>query len=128
MSRDDSVKIRPLLGASMEDLIDHIKPAIRKNTDILVTHTGTNDLQSNYNIVKKSKKLVSAVKEVDKDNSEITKREDEDVKDKINDANNKLKNYCNSAGINFIDNSNIDGLCLNRGKLYLNRKGIAALA
>ena len=61
MSRGDSVKIRPHPGASTEDLIDHIKPAIRKNPDIVVIHTGTNDLQNNCNIVKKAKKLVSAV-------------------------------------------------------------------
>ena len=30
--------------------------------------------------------------------------------------------------MNFIDNSNIDGSCINRGKLPLNRKGIAAIA
>ena len=84
--------------------------------------------------MKKAKKLVSAVKEVDKDNSikiafsSIINREDEDFKDKINDVNNKLKNYCNSAGMEFIDNSNIDGSCLNRGKLHLSRKGAAALA
>ena len=82
----------------MEDLIDHIKPAICKNSDIVVIHTGTNDLQNNCNIVKKAKKLVSAVKEVDKDNSvkiafsSIINCEDEDFKDRINDINNKLKN------------------------------------
>ena len=45
MSRGDSVKIRPHPGASKDNLIDHIKPAIRKNPDIVVIHTGTNDLQ-----------------------------------------------------------------------------------
>ena len=100
----------------------------------MVIHTGTKDLQNNCNIVKKAKKLVSAVKEVDKDNSikiafsSIINHEDEDFKDKIMDVNNKLKNYCNSAGVDFIDNSNIDGSCLNKGKLHLNRKGTAALA
>ena len=136
MSRGESVKIRPLPGASTEDLIDLIKPAIRKNPDIVVVHTGTNDLQDNCNIVKKAKKLVSALKEVDKDNSikiafsGIISREDEDedFKDKIMDVNNKLKNYCNSAGMDFINNLNIDGSCLSRGKLHLNRKGTAALA
>ena len=134
MSRGDSVKIRPHPGASTEDMIDHIKPAIRKNPDIVVIHTGANDLQNNCNIVKKTKELVSAVKEVDKDNStkiafsSIIDLEDEDFKDKTNDVNNKLKNYCNSAGMDFIDNSNIDGSCLNRGKLHLNRKETAALA
>ena len=78
--------------------------------------------------------MVSAVKEVDKDNfikitfSSIINREDEDFKDKINYVNNKLKNYCNSAGMDFIDNSNIDGSCLKRGKLHLNRKRTVALA
>ena len=87
-----------------------------------------------YKTGKKAKKLISAVKEPDKDNSvkiaffSIRNREDEYFKDKIMDVNNKLKNYCNSAGMNFIDNSNIDGSCLNRGKLPLNRKGIAAIA
>ena len=69
VSRGDSVEIRPHHGASMEDLIDRTKPSIRKNPDIVVIHTGTNDLQNNGNIVKKAEKLVSAVKDVDKDNS-----------------------------------------------------------
>ena len=43
--------------------------AIRENLDIVVIHTGTKDVQNNSNIVKKAKKLVSAVKEVDKDNA-----------------------------------------------------------
>ena len=79
-------------------------------------------------------KLVRAVRKVDKDHSvkiacsNIINLEDEDFKDKIMDVNNKVKNYCNSAGMDFIDNSNIDGSCLNRGKLHLNRKGAAALA
>ena len=42
---------------------------MRKNPDIVIIQTGTNDLQNNCNIVKKAKKLVSAVKEVDKYNS-----------------------------------------------------------
>ena len=134
MSRGDSVKIRPHPGASTEDLFDHIKPAIRKNPDIVVIHTGTNDLQNNCKIVKKTKKLVSAIKEVDKDTSvkiaspSIINHENEDFKVKINDVNNKLKNYCNSAGMVFIDNANIDGSCLSISKLHLNRKGTAALA
>ena len=101
MSRGDSVNIRLHPGASTENLIDHIKPATRKNPDIVVIHTGTNDLRNNCNIVKKAKKLISAVNEGDKDKfieiafSSIINREDEDFKDKIMDVNNNLKNYCN---------------------------------
>ena len=83
--------------------------------------------------MRKAKKLISAVKEVDKDNSvkfafSSKIKKDECFKDKINDVSNKLKNYCNSAGMDFNDNSNIVGSCLSRGKLHLNRKGTAALA
>ena len=56
MSRGYSVEIRPHHWASTEDLTDHIKPTIRKNPDIVVIHTGTNDLQNNCNIAKKAKK------------------------------------------------------------------------
>ena len=52
----------------------------------------------------------------------IINGEDEDFKDKINYVNNKIKNYCNPAGTDFIDNSNSDRSCLNRGKLHLSRK------
>ena len=135
MSRGESVKVQPHPGASTDDLIDHIKPAIHKNLDIVVIHTGTNnDLQNNCNIVKKAKKLISAVKEVDKETSvkialsSIINREDESFKDKINDVNNKLKNYCNSVVMDFIDNSNIDGSCINIDKLHQNRTRTAALA
>ena len=66
VSRGDSVKIWPHTGASTEgasteDLIDHIKSVIHKNPDIIVIHKSTDDLQNNCNIVKKAKKLVSAV-------------------------------------------------------------------
>ena len=121
MSRGDSVKIRPNPGVLTEDLIDRIKPAIRKNPVIVIIHTRTNDLQNNCNIVKKTEKLVNTVKKVDKDNSVkisssiLINRENHDFKDKINDVNNELKNYCNSAGMSFINNANIDGSFLNRG-------------
>ena len=63
---------------------------------------------------KKKKKLVSAVKKIDKDHSvkiafsSIVNRDDQDFKGKINDVNNKLRNICNSAGIDFNDNLNLE--------------------
>ena len=43
-----------------------IKPAISNNSDIVVIQTVTNNFQNYCNIVEKTKKLVSAVKNVDK--------------------------------------------------------------
>ena len=40
----------------------------------------------------------------------------------------RIPQICNLAGMDFIENSNIDGSCLNKGKLLLHRKDTAALA
>ena len=40
--------------------------------------------------------------------SSIVNRDDQDFKGKINDVNNKLRNICNSAGIDFNDNLNLE--------------------
>ena len=39
-----NVKVRNHPGATTEDIIDHIKPIVRKKTDLLIVHSGTNDL------------------------------------------------------------------------------------
>ena len=38
-----------------------------------------------------------------------------------------MENLCKGKGIKFINNSNIDGSCLNRSKLHLNKSGTALL-
>ena len=81
--------------------------------------------------MKKAKKLVSVVKEVDKDNSRkiafssIINREDEDFKDNINDVSNKLKK---ASAIQQVWILLAIQILMDRGKLHLNRKGTAALA
>ena len=46
----------------------------------------------------------------------------------IDDTKKKLKICCVSIGIGFISNVSINGSCLNRSKLHLNRKGSTLLA
>ena len=64
------------------------------------------------------KKLKSVIKDIDKENnvkiafSGIVHREDRDCKNMTDDTNKKLKSYCASIGIGFINNVNIDGSCL----------------
>ena len=58
----------------------------------------------------------------------MIKREDQDLEKEILEVNTKIKTFFESKGLYFIDNSNLDSSCLNRGKLHLNRKGTAYLA
>ena len=41
-----NVKVRNHPGATTEDIIDHIKPILRKKPDLLIVHSGTNDLNN----------------------------------------------------------------------------------
>ena len=38
------MKVNP--GADTQDIVDHMKPAIRRKPDTLIVHTGTNDITS----------------------------------------------------------------------------------
>ena len=55
--------------------------------------------------------------------SGIINREDGNYIDKISEINTKMASYREGQGRIFINNNNIDGTCLNRGRLHLNKKG-----
>ena len=44
--------------AATEDLIDYVKPIVRKKTKMLVIHTGTSDLSNDTDTIKRVKKVV----------------------------------------------------------------------
>ena len=100
----------------------------------MLAHSGTNDLTNGTNTMTKIRKVVATVEEMDNKRkiklgfSSIICWEDVDKTDEIIAVNDKLQKYCLSKGLLFVDNSNIDASCLNRGKLHLNRQGISILA
>ena len=82
----------------------------------------------------KIRKVVATVEEMDHekkiklDFSSIICREDVDKTNEIIAVNDRLQKYCLSKGLLFVDNSNIDASCLNRGRLHLNRQITSILA
>ena len=117
------------LGATTEDMLDFVKPIVRRKPDYLLIHSGSNDLTKGVNTIKKVKKLTKVIRELDTDEeiklgfSSITCRKDRDLDDKIKEVNDKLEKYCKSKGFIFVDNKNIDESCLNNSKLHLNKNG-----
>ena len=45
--------IRTNPGCTTEDIADYIKPIIRRKPDIILVHTGTNDLTNSVNPISK---------------------------------------------------------------------------
>ena len=67
---DINIKIRKYPGTSSTDILDHIKPILRKEPDQILIHTGTNDLTNDHNYLNNVKKIVKMVRETCK-NTEL---------------------------------------------------------
>ena len=127
--RDDSLKIRCHLGAITHDIIDYVRPSARRKRDLIIIHTDANDIQNKVNTLQKVRKVITTIKEIDV-NSEVQiafsgfiHRDDQNFEEEIKEIKRKLENLCKGKGVRFINNT-IDGSCLNRNKLHLNKSGI----
>ena len=100
ISKDHNVKVRPQPGCATEDIEDHIKPILRKNTDVINIHSGTNDATNGKPTKKKIKKVDKLIEDTNPDIqviiSGLIHRENREVKNKIASINNQFETYCNS--------------------------------
>ena len=87
-------------GCSSEDMVDSVKPVARKKPDTLIIHVGTNDLTKGVNTMKKVRKCLKVIRELDNTEniqigfSSIIERTDKDFSNEVKETNIKLKNYC----------------------------------
>ena len=131
VSRVNSVKIRCHPGATTDDIIDYVRPTAGKKPDMIIIHTDTNDIQNKVKTLQKVRKVINTINEFDVNSeiqiafSSVIHRDDQDFEEEIKEINRKLENLCKGKGIKFINNTNIDGSCLNRSKLHLNKSGTA---
>ena len=116
-SKKNNVKVITHLGSSTEDMLDYIKPIACRKPDTLIIHTSTNDLTNGVNTMKKVRKLVKVVCEID--DSEKINRKDKDLEDERNEVNMRIKKYCEGKGFVFIENDNISESGVNNSKLHL---------
>ena len=78
-------------------MIDYIKPIVRRKPDVLILHTGTNDLTNNVNTIRKIRIAVKCIRDIDKGKkikigfSSIINRKDRNLDAEINDLNINLK-------------------------------------
>ena len=131
--RNNPVKVRSHPGATTDDFIDYVQPTVRKKPNLIIIHSGTNDIQNGVNTLQKLREVISSIKEYDTDDnikialSSIIRPSDHDFKNKIHETNRKLENLCKGKGMIFINNSKIDSTCLNRSELNLNKGGTSLL-
>ena len=65
ISKNDQVQVKTHPGATTDDIIDYIKATIHQKPDIVIVHSGTNDLTKDMNTMNRVRKVLAAVKEID---------------------------------------------------------------
>ena len=92
-SKKNNFKVITHPGSTTEDMFDYIKPIARRKPDTLIIHTATNDLTNGVNTMKKVRKLVKVVREIDESEknkigfSSVIFRKDKDLEDERNEVN-----------------------------------------
>ena len=133
LSRNHIVKVRKYPGDNTEDMIDHVKPIIRKKPDLIIVHFGTNDITAEKDTDKNTQKVIDMVKAESPDTeiavSLCTVRKDKQgFAKKVDSHNAILREVATRNNVYLIDNKNIDDTGLGMKKLHLNRKGTSFLA
>ena len=103
---DINIKIRKYPGGSSIDILDHIKPSLRKEPDQIVVHAGTNDVTNDHNYLNNVKKIAKMVRETCKNtklcfSSLICRTDLKDIDEKVIKINTHLENYCKQQNLDF---------------------------
>ena len=101
IARDHNMKVRPQPGWTTQNIEDHTKPILHKNTDAIIIH-----LRMINQKKKKAKKVVRLIEDTNPDIqvllSGLIHREYSEVKDKIEFINNQSEIYSNSKNFLFV--------------------------
>ena len=117
-------------GATIQCMMDYMKPSIRAKPDHIILHVGTNDLQSNATPSEIAEKITSLASEMKSNKCDVSisaiiiRTDKPDLNKKGIEVNNALKEMCEEKNIFLIDNSKkLKASHLNSRRLHLNRKG-----
>ena len=133
LTKKHNVKVKAHGGATTRDMIDHIKPVLRRQPDTIIVHCGTNDLTANVNTIAQMEEILKVAKQESSNtkiviSNVVTRADQTGIKKKASKLNKKLRTFCHDNGIKLIDHSNINDDCLATKRLHLNKRGDSFLA
>ena len=137
LQKSHNVRVKPHSGATTTDIVDYLKPVIRRKPDCIIIHAGTNDLTNNEQIdtLANFKTMIENIRNSSPETvialSNVVIRKDKAAKDKkvcVTDLNKKIKELAKVKKSELIDNSNLDTSCLSHRMLHMNDKENSYLA
>ena len=110
---------------------DYIKPSLKFNPDLIILHTGVNDLRSNKSPNVIADEIINLACDIKTNSNDVVISglvgRNDDLNFKLQQVNNILIDKCTDRNLFYIDNSNIRRQHLN-SKMHLNHKGTSQLA
>ena len=133
LSKQQQVKIQIFPGGTSKTILDDVHILVADKQDFILVPVGTNDITKGINSLNSKKKIVKKVKQTSPNtkvsfSSLITRKDKKDLDKKVQDVNNRLKNYCTQTNLDYIENNNIKEEHLGNKKLHLNKKGNTVFA
>ena len=126
-----NMKVRSFPGATLDDMIDYLRPLLRKKPDRVILHAATNDAVNHGpdEIIKKILNVKTFIEREVKDcnviiSSPINRLDNQKCATIIRNVNAKLKNV---GDINLMSNDNITTKHLGMKKLHMNMSGTKLL-
>ena len=120
--------VKSFPGATTQDMKDYIKPTISRKPDMVILHTGTNDLKSNQKPLDIANEIVNLANNIKNSGTEVSisaliPRGDR-LSEKGKKVNKELQEKCTAENFAFILHKNINSkLDLFPDKLHPNKKG-----
>ena len=114
--------------------MDYIKPVLRKKPDVVILHTGTNDLTKGVDTISQLEEISDLVTNDEKNNTElvistvVTRGDRAGMSKRIANLNKRIKKFCAERNLQTIEHDNIDFSCLATKRLHLNKGGDSILA
>ena len=133
LSKPHKVNVQNFPGGTSETILEELDTLVASEPDCIIIYAGTNDLTNGINSLNSVKKNVKKVKQTSANtkvvfSSLITRKDKKDLDKKVQDTNNRLKNYWAQTNNDYIDNNNIKEEHLGDKKSHLNKRGNTVFA
>ena len=132
LNKNHYVKVHSHGGGTTDDMCHHIQTYVKRKPDLVIIHSGTNDVTNDVDTCKHMENCIRFIKQKLPDTkialSSISIRKDRKHLDgKIKLLNNGIKKVATDEKVGYICNDNIDIRGLSKGKLHLNKSGLNTL-
>lgn len=129
--KGDKIYVKSFSGATTECMRDYVKPSLKFNPDLIILHTGVNNIRSNKSPNVIAEDIVNLACDIKNNSNDVVISglvgRSDNLNFKLQQVNDILISKCTERNLLYIDNSNITHQHLN-STMHLNHNGTCQLA